>query len=291
MDDVIQYEKKLSIDQILIVCLLFFASMNVFGKYFYCIFFALCVLLIMNRKLIANFMLVVVCLFSLTYVIALPDARSSYLLTLKQFSYPICYFVGLNFGKRDQSTNCGVESGEKSLTITIFVVAMGAFVHYLINMFTNIESLSRNTIDIWSGKILSATGQAALAVLAAAIFWTIIFSSKPIIYKMIALAGCILVFAYNLILSGRMLLLLNVLLFVECFFFTMTNGGIKHNVKMFLLMMVLFVAVYVVFRYNLLGITELIGDSNLVSRFEDYSFYEDGRMSTKLMILLNWQRF
>lgn len=203
------------------------------------------------------------------------------MLILKQLAYPICYLLGLNFVKYDLQSDRGVVSGEKSLTSAFFVVSMGAFSHYILNMFANIGSLSRNTIDIWSGKTLLATGQAALAVLAAAFFWAIMFSSKILTYKILAGAGCILVFAYNLILSGRMLLLLNALLLLECLVFTMTNGSLKKNSRMFLLMIVLTIVLYLALRYNLLGITELIGDSNLVTRFKDFSFYEDARMSTK----------
>ncbi len=272
---------RFTFDQILILCLMFLASMNFFGKYFYFVFVSFGILLLTNKKIKINAMALPLILLSICYVLFLPDARSSVMLILKQFAYPMCFFLGFNFMKSESDDRITVESSEKSIRNIVLVVALGSFAHFLLNMFFNIGSLNRNTIDVWSGSIFSATNQALLGVLILALCWTAIFIQKQILWKIVACIGCVLVLSYNLILSGRMLLILCVLFFVECFIFTMNYSRNQQKMKMVLAIFALVGAVYMLFSFNVGGIRDKILGSNLVLRFQTQAFMEDSRFALK----------
>ena len=277
--------KKMSADQILILVLFFLASMNVFGKYFYCIFFALAIFLFANRKFKINAIFVSLLLFSTLYVLILPAARTSPVSILKQFSYPICYLIGYNMLKSDDETDSSVQPFEQMLFWAIVGVATGSFSHFLLNMFHNIGSTTRNAIDIWSGNAMAATGQAVLACLGLALFITMIFSARKKLVKILCAIGCLAIFAYNLILSGRLLILLMLILFAEAFIFTTVREHKQKVVLRCIGLIVVLLILYLVLTLNIAGIAEWIGGSNLADRLQNMSFLDDSRMAIKVQYL------
>ena len=273
--------KKLYFDQILVFILFFLASMNVFEKYFYCIFFALAIFLAVNHKIKINAIFVALLLFSLLYVLFLPSARTSLIIILKQFSYPICYLIGYNMLKSDDRTDSSFQPFERILFLGVVSVAIGSFLHFLLNMFLNIGSTTRNTIDIWSGQMLAATGQAALACLGLALFMTMIFTAQKKFVRILCAIGCLMIFAYNLVLSGRLLILLMLVLFAESFIFT-TIQERKQNIALRCVGLILALAIlYLIINLNVGGVTEWISGSNLAERLKTLSFLQDSRFAIK----------
>jgi hypothetical protein len=159
---------------------------------------------------------------------------------------------------------------------------MGSFLHFVLNMLTNIGNVSRNTIDVWSGRAMAATGQAALAVLALAVFMTMMFGHFKLKWKIVSVFGCLLILAYNLVLSGRTLIFIFAFIFVEAYMFSSIRSSLQNKLSRIIIVFAGIVVVIAAFMNNWFGITELVVGSNLSTRFETMNFLDDTRFGYKL---------
>lgn len=269
--------------QIVILILLFLGNMNVRNLYVYFLFGASVIGILMNgRFLRVDGMVAVLLLLSLSYVVFDPIASDSLTTVIKQFLFPMCYLMGLNFVRGEGAAELG-EREERQISTAIAVCAMGAFGHYLMNMALNFGSAFRNNVDIWTGEILSATGQAALAVFALAVFSAWLFDTKR--KKIPAILGLILIMAYNLVLAGRTLILLTVMVLCVSFFFAIRTTQSRRKGRLLLMLLLALIAVLTAYVENWFGVRDWLLGSNLSTRFDVMGWGQDTRMENKRLYL------
>ncbi len=278
---------KYSIKQSLILFLLFLSSMNLFAKSFYFVFAAFIVLLLLGKKIRVNLDVLLLLMFSLTYAV-FAGLYHNVLSFLRVFAMPLCYLLGINFFENRDWNSTDNNLVDRKTVTAICIPAMGAFAHYCINYLTNSQSAYRNTIDIWTGESLSATGQACLAIIAVGVFLYVLFSFEKhnMIYKILSVIGLIIILLYNLVLGGRALLLILSTEFVIAFIWSLIHS--KNNnkkVKLTLLLLLIFIAFALVYSFDIYGLRTMILGSNLSQRFETSSFLSDSRIYFKLEYL------
>ena len=150
------------------VAILFFAlaTMNVINRYYYFAYLAVAIFCVeYNRKFrLDKIPIVLLLVLAVSWVFFSPNSTDSIFGILKPFTYVLCYIVGTSL------LNDDMEYSEDKLPlklfyITLIAVAAGSLGHYLLNWLSNAGSMDRNTVDFWSGTVMAATGQAALACL------------------------------------------------------------------------------------------------------------------------------
>ncbi len=275
-----------SVAQTCILVLLFLSNMNAFQKCFYFIYIAFIATILFRRgRFLVDTATLILCMFSLAYFFLAPGSKGSIMVALKQFSYPMCYIIGLNFpvSKYDRRDNFSKE--EKNAFALIAVAALGSWVHFLLNMYINLGSLSRNTRDIWRGEVFGATGQAALAVLAIGLFSALLFAAKKKTVRIVSGIGLALILAYNLTLAGRTIILLSLASIAVAFFFDYRQKKHGQKGKKVFWLCVGIAAVTFAYFYDFMGMRTLILGSNLSARFDEMQLAEDSRLMYKLRYL------
>ena len=265
--------------QIAVSCLLFLATLNIFNKMVYMIFAAFLVLLFFKKgNTVFNMTAILLILFSFALILFSDGSgifKNGIFAAIRNFMYPLTYIIGYNICSKEDSEN-------KFQNIMIFV-GLGSFLHYILNMFINTEAEGRNTKDIWSADVLSATGQAALCCIAIGIFGALLYSKRKPIYKILAIAGLVSVLVYNLVLAGRTLIVLMLIVLITGFLYY----SILYKTKRFkTILPICFVALFFVLaiRFNWLGLGDLVFESNLFRRFteEETVASSSGRTDFKL---------
>lgn len=284
----IALRSKFSFSQILILTLLLLASMNVLNLYFYFLFAAFLVSVVANfRSFIVDKLFFVLLIFSLSYLIFYPESLSSVTLIIKRFIFPMCYLMGLNFLNQGK-TDCEDKDNREHILKTAFSIpAIGAFIHYLLNMAVNISSLSRNTTDIWTGEVMLATGQACLAILAIGAFSATLFSEGLPRDKIISAVGLIGVFVYNLVLAGRTLIVLSAVILCVAFVYSVINSDLKRKIYVIVVTLLIIFLFVIAYTQDLFGLREWVLGSNLSARFDIMQVNEDSRLSNKILYLSN----
>ena len=268
--------------QIAVSCLLFLATLNIFNKMVYMIFAAFLVLLFFKKgNTVFNMTAILLILFSFALIL-FSDGRgilkNGIFAAIRNFMYPLTYIIGYNICSKEDSEN-------KFQNIMIFV-GLGSFLHYILNMFINTEAVGRNTNDIWSADIVSATCQAALCCIAIGIFGAVLYSKRKPIYKILAIAGLISILVYNLVLAGRTSVALMLIVLVAGFgYYSVLNKTRRLKT----ILPICFVAFFIVLaiRFNWFGIGDYVFDSNLFERFTEETTINSssGRTDFKLEYL------
>ena len=279
----IKYQKNNDLTmQIAVSCILFLATLNIFNKMAYLIFAAFLVLLLFkNFNTEINYMAILLIVFSLALILFSDISgilKNGIFTAIRNLIYPLIYIIGYNIYSKEDSDN-------KFQNIMIFV-GLGSFLHYILNMFINTEAEGRNTKDIWSADVLSATGQAALCCIAIGIFGALLYSKRKPIYKILAIAGLVSVLVYNLVLAGRTLIVLMLIVLIAGFLYY----SILYKTKRFkTILPICFVALFFVWaiRFNWFGIGDYVFDSNLFERFTEETTINSssGRTDFKLEYL------
>ncbi len=253
----------LNLVQKLIVLLLFFAGMNLAQKCFYYIYAAIIVICFFRRRnLKLDVGVIILLLFSISYLIFYPEARANTLQIMKHLAYPACYVIGLNF-MSDKNLKYNTE---EVLTTTLIIVGMGSFVHYILNMMINIGNINRNTTDIWTNEVMSATTQAMMAVIAVGIFSAIMFTDRKWKIRLFAILGMVIALGYNLILAGRTLLVLTVILMLFALGYTNKNNKRWMKKKNAFMVLGVIGALTLIYNTDLWGIRTNIWSSNFIKR-------------------------
>ena len=268
--------------QIAVSCLLFLATLNIFNKMVYMIFAAFLVLLFFKKgNTVFNMTAILLILFSFALILFSDGSgifKNGIFAAIRNFMYPLTYIIGYNICSKEDSEN-------KFQNIMIFV-GLGSFLHYILNMFINTEVEGRNTKDIWSADIVSATCQAALCCIAIGIFGAVLYSKRKPIYKILAIAGLVSVLVYNLVLAGRTLIALMLIVLVAGFgYYSVLNKTRRLKT----ILPICFVAFFIVLaiRFNWFGIGDYVFDSNLFERFTEETTINSssGRTDFKLEYL------
>ena len=285
MKSSLSQKTKYSFFQIILLGLFLLISMNFANLYFYLVFVAFFICFVANLNTMKmDIVFIFLMLFSICYAIFYGSLGDTYKTIMKQFVYPMCYFVGLNLFSNKKKTTNAVDANNQ-VAISVYVVAIGALIHFVLNAWTNRGSENRNTIDFWTKEVSSATGQALLAVLALSVFATWLFQSKGIKKKLLAFSGLGVIFAYNLILAGRTILILALLVIALAYFYAMKSSGIAEKARKSIFVILAVLAVAVMFFNNTLGIQDMILGSNLSNRFDNIEMLEDTRIQLKLRYL------
>lgn len=267
------------------------SSLNLINRYYYFVFIAVIFFCLNSNRMIHFdlFPVSMLLLLALSWVLFSPDASYSILGMLKPVTYVLCYVVGnsLICDDDDYSEN-NTPYGLFYWTVTS--TAIGTFVHYLLNWVSNLDASERNTVDIWTGSIMAATGQAALACIPLGLAIACLFFKNSIKIKIASIITIILALAYNLILSGRTLFILVLVVFAVAFshrFLKLKKG----RVRVFLILLAVIILLLFVYQVNIFGIRTYIEKSPFYERFfgknNATELDEDGRLGKKQFYLEN----
>lgn len=158
-------------------------------------------------------------------------------------------------------------------------------------MALNISSLNRNTVDVWTGEVMLATGQASLAIMAIGVFSACLFSETSKIAKFFAAIGFIGVFAYNLVLAGRTLILLSMIILSVALIYAVKNSKLQRKRNIAIVTLAVLLIILVIYTQNLFGIRDWILGSNLSTRFDMMLIGEDSRLEKKQLYFVNMLKY
>ena len=270
-----------------IMVLLFLMSMNFRNKVFYCAVLVFALVFIMRFKgydmpfaAVSSIVLMVsILLFS-------SNGEGNITFFLQPIAYPMCVLTGYNIAEGESE-----KQTKRNVLIIVLVLSAGAYIHYMLNMFSNLGKIvDRNTIDFWTKSVLSATGQALMAFMMIGVAVSVLFTIKKLAYKMLAAGILISILYYNLILSGRTIIVLTVLLIPVNLLFSWKST--KNPLKMIrgmVIILIVIALILVLVKNNVFGIMNIISKSNLYQRFFSKvgagELTEDGRMNHKLMYI------
>ena len=268
--------------QIAVSSLLFLATLNIFNKMVYMIFVAFLVLLFFKKvDTELNITAILLILFSFALILFSDGSgiiKNGIFAAIRNFMYPLSYIIGYNICSKEDSEN-------KFQNIMIFM-GLGSFLHYILNMFINTEAEGRNTKDIWSANIVSATCQAALCCIAIAVFGAVLYSKRKPVYKILAIAGLISILVYNLVLAGRTSVALMIIVLVAGFgYYSVLNKTQRLKTVLPICFVALFFALAI--HFNWFGLGDYVFESNLFERFTEETTINSssGRTDFKLEYL------
>lgn len=294
MNIAIQRKQNISIIMGLILVLLFAAALNLISRYYFFIFIAFFLFMMKpKRKYRIDAAVGWLVVLALSWVLFAPSAAVSTLSMLKPFAYVLCYIMGAGF------FDDGIENNKEKSPYRLFYIitvtlALGTFVHYILNWATNMDTVERNTVDIWTQEVMGATGQAALACLPLGLAISFLFSKTGKLVKILSATTIVLILIYNLVLSGRTLLVMLLAIVAVSFLhrLSMQKGGRIRVIVIFLVIVLLILFVY---QTDLFGVRSMVEDSPLYKRFfskdKTSELDEDVRMEKKIYFLNNMHRF
>ena len=282
------------VQNFVIFSLLFLAAMNFSAKFFYFVFGAFCALILFRRKIVLLPNTLVYLLLS--FLTAAYHSSETILSMLRCMAWLLFYLVGLNLaGVRNSRVDKRLEydSGysEKNCYKILVVIACGSFGHYLLNFLYNFHNiLNRNTNDIWSGTVMAATGQAALACIMSGLAVAWLFAPPKKKYRVLGILCVVTLFVYNQILACRTPLVIFAVLLIVGFLFMVRTAKTGHRKARLIAGFGTVVALVVVaISLNLFGIRDSFMDSNLFGRFDGtgLDWGESDRFDAKFMYLQN----
>lgn len=288
----LSYKKSINLQEflnILVTIFLFLAFFNFITKNYYWMFIAFTLFIITpKRKVVFSFSTAFLFVLGLSILVLKVDDARGITNILKPFVFVMAYVLGT--GMIPRTDDYQLRDHNQYLEKVIYLCAFGFFAHYTLNFISNIGALERNTVDIWTDSVLSATGQASLATMGVAVIVAILFSDKSIGKKIIAFIVAFVIVAYNMILAGRTLLYMLVIGILIAFLFRSVARK-KHFRNIVLTIGLVLVAVFVVYNFNLFNIRTFVEDSNLYQRImgkSDLGIVDDLRFDYKAYYLENF---
>ena len=293
-----QKELKISADKLLIFLILgmmFLSAMDFVNRFYVFAFLAFLFFVLTPSRRIhfdTSFFALVALTVSL---IAFDNTYQTGILNLlKAFPFLLCYMMGRSLYATDSNRESTTEIREKQFTNVTYLMALGTFSHFALNMIVNWGRGDRSTIEFWSRKALSATGQATLGCIMIAVAVAVLFSKAAKRYKIVAGIALAVIVAYNLILAGRTIFVLIAIALVAAYFFQRFSAGVGiwNFLKTVAIFAVIVTVVLTLYNVNLFGIKTRVEDSNFYDRFfdDEYSqeIEEDARFEYKLEYLENF---
>lgn len=273
---------------IAIFILLILLSMNFMAKFFYVVIILTFFLLINNSGVFivtrSTFLLgVLSVILCVTGIISDGDLFES----LKDMAFPICYINGALFIDSFHTSN---NNSENKLKFLLWAFSIGYIIHVILNIWLNLTQggihIGRNTLDIWSTEVISATGQASLFILPIGFAISHFFSNTTNKAKMVMLVICAISFSYNLQLACRTPIVVAIIIMAIAIVFMMKSSDIKKKRKQRVILWILLIASIgvILFELNIFGIRAQIESSNLFFRLiglQENRIYE-GRMDLRL---------
>jgi hypothetical protein len=223
-------------------------------------------------------------MLSIAILIFYPSATTSFTNMLKPFTFPICYIMGCSIlDDREKIDRC-----DDSVRKIIYVIVAGTVTHFFLNMIINIGAENRETLDFWSRKVLSATGQATLVCVAIGVIAAFFFSNVGVKKKLIATVLLAIIIVYNLVLAGRTIFVLILILLALAFFYNLRSNNNSKKIKTVLFVALGVCLLIIIYNIDAFGIKTAFENSNFYDRFTgEYSqeLDDDKRLEYKLYYL------
>lgn len=280
--------KYFTILNILALCFLFLGAADVINRYYYFVYFAFLFFFIQpKRKLALNSSCFLLFFLGISIFLFNPNSRTSITNMIRPFTYFLCFFMGYNiFRKKSFSPDC-LHRREFALRASVLVFGFGTFFHFVLNMIKNRGLDNRHVMDFWTNREMSATGQATLACIALVIAASWLFSKSKKIQKILAVVIIATAIAYNFILAGRTIFIFIFLVLMLAF--VHQSIALKRPfLKIVLILLLIALAVFLVYRFDLFGIRTAFEHSNFYNRFfgeNNQEIDSDQRMTHKLYYL------
>lgn len=282
----ISKEPQFSLLQKITLFLLILAGMDFFSQYRTIAIAACVVFLIFKVKLSVNIDSFWLLLLAVSWVVFSPTTNFASAI-IAPFAFVFAYCVGFNFLPADNQ-----DKSEKQLRMAMVTVSIGPFIHFILNFIYNFgKNVERNANDFWTGEILSATGQASLALMMLAVAIITLFTDARARSKVWCVLILIAIFLYNLTLAGRTLFVMLMLLFAVCLFYLVIKGEKKGDkYKTLLVIALIILMLTILYNTNAFGIKDAFESSNFYNRFFGQwgkDLDEDSRMEKKMYYLEN----
>lgn len=282
-----------------VLILLFFAAMNFQSKFYYFALGAAIVMALCTKVLRVEPFFIIYLLLSV--LMGLYNVDNGMLAIIRPVAFAAVYLVGYNLSQNHKTgeTSRGFLSVNKSYSL-LKAVAWGSFVHFLLNYFISIGTdVGRNTTDIWTGEVFSATGQAALSCLMLGLSVAMILLPAKRSGRVLGIAALILMFSYNLILATRtMFVIVAAVFMVGSIYYLKNTKNISQRARTAYIVLTIVFAFIVIFialvSANIFGLQSLIFESNLFERFAGFSYSElldSDRLGRKMFYIRNMFRY
>jgi len=283
----INRERQFDVIQCVVLILMFLSGMNFLARYYFMALLAFLLFVFFSKKLSVNMDFIYLLIISLSWLAFSPNATESFSGIIAPVLYPVAYCIGYNFLRRNYTG----KNNEEKIIKAICCLSMGLFVHYLLNFFINFDSNRyRNTVDFWTGSVLSATGQANMASMMLGIAVSLLFVKITLRQKLLAIVIIVVTMLYNLILGGRTLFVIAILSVVASSLYLYINTD-RVKIKVVVRALLIFLLLYIAFKINFLNIKDIFESSNFYKRFfisSAQGLGEDTRMYNKLFYLKNF---
>lgn len=209
--------------------------------------------------------LLIIVLFSITYTFIstiINQQKIDLFLLLGPISAYYSGFVIMKF--------CKDECKEQYVIKCIFAILIGFFIHAMLNFSINIGSESRNTIDFWTGDVMSATLQGTLLTpLLATLFYTIFYINKKTI-KITMFLFFIFALAYDMVIATRSVIIIAMIVFlISVFSYIIMENKIKNKLRILIIIFASILVIIAMYSTDTFEIKTKIESSNLFSRIED----------------------
>lgn len=279
----------------MVLFLMFLSALNLINRFYYFVYFA-ALFFVMHpfRKVRLNSSVFVLLALGLFTMIFDPLSRSGILSLIKPYTFMVSYILGFSIFQNKEWGGLDLRQEEKKISKTIYLMTAGTFVHYILNVVTNVDIEERNINDFWTQDTLAATGHAAIACISVGVAVAFLFSKKEKRKKILGIVMLILIVLCNLVLAGRTLFLLIIITSVAAVFYI----SVTEKRKMLkTIAMVLTVVLVLVFLYstNAFDIKDTIEDSNFYNRFfganATQDLDDDGRLAIKLDYLKDMLKY
>lgn len=276
-----------------VLLVLFLAGMNFRNQYYYFIVLGCVPVFLMQRKITIGKDFLPLLVISVSWLVFSPESRDLITSMIKPFMYPLAYLAGFNFLSYYNKSKPAIK--EKKLVTAITVLALGPFAHYLLNMVYNLDYAGRNTIDVWTNHVLSATNQAAMGCLIVGVAMGVLFSNKGTIKKLASLGILVLVMVYNLRLAGRTLFVIIAASFAVDYAYVFVKRKDKTVLRKITFWLLIFVVgLFILYNNDIFSFRELLGESNFFERFfgsDSTQFIStDSRLHSKLDYLRHFPK-
>lgn len=274
----------LEIDNIILL-VLFLCGMNFQAKFFYFAFGLFILQCLTKRHLYYDRMFWVYFLFSAVYCAYGLSAGT--MEAVRRLAFLCVYMVGYNSTMSHINSYEDNEGLESWVIKCILFFSAGAFFHYFLNMITNIgSSIGRNTLDVWTGKILSATGQAALVCPMVGIVIARLIAPQKKKKRIFPMIAVVIILLYNMMLAGRTLIAMLLLDALFCIIlYSVYEDDRNEKLKTWGILIAIVLLALALYQMNAFGIRTMFEQSNLYARFYESStandLTEDPRMVRK----------
>lgn len=259
---------KLGTNEKILLAIVFFSSLDFYG---YGMHLMLCAFLchtfsVQNISVPKG--IVPLLLLSISLLLFWQEALQGTTLIMRWLVYPFAYILGFALGTPKKGTAATQNRIEHSAIRIIIVVALGYFLHLVLNMWINIDTdVGRDTIDFWTKEIRASTGQASLACIPIATCIAILFGAFSKNAKCLACVGLIMILYYNLTLSTRTIFLLAMLVSVVAIAFSALNSGGLQRMKLVLLICCVVLLAIWLYDQDVFGVRSAVESSDFYERF------------------------